>query len=127
LLIANGAAALQNAGHHAQGGAMGSAMHSERRWGGPRVEVDLPIRLELRDGRSTAARLRNVSVSGALIECAEELPTFTTLRVAIPASARVTAPIQLGARVVRAEHPYLGVEWRDLAPDGFVSLLSSPG
>jgi hypothetical protein len=97
-------------------------MHSDRRWG-PRVDVDLPIRLELRDGRTTAARLRNVSVSGALIECAEELPTFTTLRVEIPISARVPEPIQLGARVVRAEHPYLGVEWRDLAPDTFVSLL----
>jgi hypothetical protein len=97
-------------------------MHSDRRWG-PRVDVDLAIRLELRDGRTTAARLRNVSVSGALIECAEELPTFTTLRVEIPISARVPEPIQLGARVVRAEHPYLGVEWRDLAPDTFVSLL----
>ncbi|HEV8442704.1 MAG TPA: PilZ domain-containing protein [Steroidobacteraceae bacterium] len=105
---------------------MGSAAHSERRFG-PRVEVDVPIRLELRDGRSTAARLRNVSVSGALIECAEEMPTFTTLRVEIPVSARIPEPIQLGARVVRAEHPYLGVEWRDLAPDTFVSLLSSPG
>ena len=101
---------------------MGSAMHSERRWG-PRVEVDLPIRLELRDGRSTPARLRNASVSGALIECAEELPTFTTLRVDIPATGGLPEPIQLGARVVRAEHPYLGVEWRDLAPDAFVSLL----
>ena len=105
---------------------MGSAAHSERRFG-PRVEVDVPIRLELRDGRSTAARLRNVSVSGALIECAEEMPTFTTLRVEIPVSSRIPAPIQLGARVVRAEHPYLGVEWRDLAPDTFVSLFSSPG
>ena len=105
---------------------MGSAAQSERRWG-PRIEVDVPIRLELRDGRSTAARLRNVSVSGALIECAEEMPTFTTLRVEIPVSARIPAPIQLGARVVRAEHPYLGVEWRDLAPETFVSLLSAPG
>ena len=91
------------------------------------MDVDLPVRLELRDGRRAPARLRNVSVSGALIECAEELPTFTTLRVEIPASARMPAPVQLGARVVRAEHPYLGVEWRDLAPETFVSLLSAPG
>src|SRR3954462_6479413 len=101
-------------------------MHSDRRWG-PRVDVDLPIRLELRDGRITGARLRNVSVSGALIECAEELPTFTTLRVIIPASARIAEPVQLGARVVRAEHPYLGVEWRDFAPDSFIGLLGTPG
>jgi hypothetical protein len=89
--------------------------------------VDLAIRLELRDGRSTSARLRNVSVSGALIECAVEMPTFTTLRVEIPVSARIPEAIQLGARVVRAEHPYLGVEWRDLASDTFITLLSAPG
>jgi hypothetical protein len=94
---------------------------SERRWG-PRVEVDLAVTLELRDGRSTPARMRNASVSGALLECSMELPTFTTLRVAIPAG-RLPQPLQLGARVVRAEHPYLGVEWRDLAPDALVNLL----
>jgi hypothetical protein len=97
-------------------------MHSERRWG-PRVEIDLAIRLELRDGRSTPARMRNASVSGALIECSVELPTFTTLRVEIPARNGLSDPLQLGARVVRAEHPYLGVEWRDLAPDALMILL----
>jgi PilZ domain len=96
--------------------------HDERRWG-PRVEVDLAVRLELRDGRSAPARLRNASVSGALLECAEELPAFTTLRVEIPATDGLREPLQLGARVVRAEHPYLGVEWRDLAPDSLISML----
>ena len=101
---------------------MSIAMPSERRWKS-RVEVDLAIRLELRDGRSTPARLRNISISGALIECAEELPAFTTLRVEIPRSGRVRESVQLGARVLRAEHPYLGVEWRDLAPDDFLEQL----
>ena len=39
---------------------------------------------------------------------------------------RPRGDLQLGARVVRAEHPYLGVEWCDLAPDTFFRLFSAP-
>ena len=96
---------------------------AERRWG-VRIEVDLPVRLELAQGRSVAGRMRNASVSGALIETPEELPMFTPLRVEILADAqRVPAPIQLAARVVRAEHPWLGIEWRDFEPQVLVGIL----
>src|SRR3954470_19858994 len=71
----------------------------ERRWGG-RVEVDFPVRLELARGRSAPARMRNASISGALIECSVELPNFTQIRVEILVEADgSTEPIQLPARV----------------------------
>jgi hypothetical protein len=96
---------------------------SERRWGA-RVEVDLPVRLELSRGRNVAGRMRNASVSGALIECPLELPVFTPLRVEILATPnRVPEAILLTARVVRAEHPHFGVEWRDFEPKSLISLL----
>jgi PilZ domain-containing protein len=96
---------------------------SERRWG-PRIQVDLPVRLDLAQGRSEIGRMRNVSLSGALIECSAELPTFTTLRVEILAGADMKPDkIQLGARVVRAEHPCLGIEWRDFEPQALSDLL----
>ena len=96
---------------------------SDRRWGA-RVEVDLPVRLELSRGRNVAGRMRNASVSGALIECPLELPVFTPLRVEIlVATNRVPEPIMLAARVVRAEHPRFGVEWRDFEPKSLISLL----
>jgi hypothetical protein len=96
---------------------------SERRWGA-RVEVDLPVRLELSRGRNVAGRMRNASVSGALIECPLELPVFTPLRVEILATPnRVPEPILLAARVVRAEHPHFGVEWRDFEPKSLIPLL----
>ena len=96
---------------------------SDRRWGA-RVEVDLPVRLELSRGRNVAGRMRTASVSGALIECPLELPVFTPLRVEILAApSRVPAPIMLAARVVRAEHPHFGVEWRDFEPKSLISLL----
>ena len=100
---------------------------SERRWG-LRIEVDFPVRLELARGRSAPGRMRNASISGALIECAVELPAFTQLKVEILVTADgVTGPIQLPARVVRAEHPRLGVEWRDLAPQAYTILLNVNG
>lgn len=98
----------------------------ERRWG-QRVDLDLPVRLELRDGSNTTGRLRNVSISGALIECPLELPTFTSFRVLIPALASDPQPILIIARVVRAEHPCLGVEWRDVAPQPLINLLERAG
>jgi hypothetical protein len=88
--------------------------------------VDLPVRLELTGGGSKPGRMRNASISGALIECAVELPNFASLRVEILAAVDgLSEPIQLTARVVRAEHPCIGVEWRELAPPAYLGLLRS--
>jgi hypothetical protein len=95
----------------------------ERRWG-QRMPVDLPVRLALPRGRIEDGRMRNLSISGALIECAAELPMFTTLRVELIIHPQA---IQLGARVVRAEHPRLGVEWRDVPPQALADLLKTDG
>jgi len=106
---------------------MQATNRSDRRWG-PRVEVDFPVRLELSRGRSAPGRMRNASVSGALIECSIELPTFTQIRVEILVAADgLKEPILIPARVVRAEHPRLGVEWRDLTPQAYANLLQANG
>ena len=98
---------------------------SERRWG-PRIQVDLPVRMQLSQGRSETGRLRNISMSGAMIECSAELPTFTTMRVEILAGAEVIpGKIELGARVVRAEHPCLGIEWREFQPQALADLIKA--
>ncbi len=98
---------------------------TERRWG-PRIQVDLPVRLSLSAGRVETGRMRNLSISGALIECAAELPPFTPLRVEVLATSDVIHErIELGARVVRAEHPCLGVEWREFEPQALVDLIKA--
>src|SRR5690349_16137620 len=102
-----------------------STKRAERRWGA-RIEVDIPVRLELPQGRSLTGRMRNASVSGAMVECSQELPVFTPLRIEIPVVAeRVPAPIRLAARVVRAEHPQFGVEWREFEPSALAALLQT--
>lgn len=103
-----------------------SIKRAERRWG-VRIEVDIPVQLDLAQGRSLSGRMRNASVSGALIECSHELPVFTPLRIRIPVvPERVPEPIQLAARVVRAEHPQFGVEWREFEPSVLATLLQPP-
>lgn len=102
---------------------MNSQLYLERRRS-LRMDVDLPVRLAMADDRRTVGRLRNASISGALIECSIELPTYAWLRVEILADGHhVTEPIYLSARVIRAERPCLGVEWRERAPVALVELL----
>jgi len=110
---------------HNSGTLNSSANRAERRWG-PRIQVDLPVRLTLAQGRSESGRMRNVSMSGALIECQAELPAFTTMRVEILAGAEASpGAIELGARVVRAEHPCLGIEWREFQPQALADLIKA--
>ncbi len=102
---------------------MSTSPSQDRRWG-VRAAIDLPVRLGFGSDGSALGRMRDASISGALIECAVELPTFTQLRVEILAdAASFPEPIQLAARVVRAEHPCIGVEWRDVPPPALENLL----
>lgn len=105
--------------------AMSTPSLLERRWGA-RFAIDLPVLLGFARGGTAPGRMRNASLSGALIECAVELPTFTQLSVEILAGAvSLPEPIQLTARVVRAEHPRIGVEWRDVPPPELEVLLQA--
>jgi hypothetical protein len=93
-----------------------------------RIEVDFPVRLEFTRGRSAPGRMRNASISGALIECAIELPTFSQVRVEILVTADgLREPLLIPGRVVRAEHPRIGVEWRDLVSPEYAILLRANG
>jgi hypothetical protein len=94
----------------------------ECRWGS-RVYLDLPVQLAL--GReSVEGRLRNASISGALITTAAELPLFTTLdvRVAVRLDGELSA-VDLPALVVRTADASIGVEWRDMGSRQVLALL----
>ena len=63
----------------------------EHRWG-ERIELDCPVRLELRDGTGVEGRLCNASISGAWIETGARLPArslaYAIVNVIVPAGAR---------------------------------------
>jgi hypothetical protein len=101
---------------------------TEIRWG-ERVTVDLPVRIASRGAEAVAGRLRNISISGALIETDAPfaLRTALTLTLTLPPEGGV--PREFEAVVVRLDHGAIGIEWRDMACQPLVDLLqqSRPG
>ena len=97
----------------------------EHRWG-ERIELDCPVRLELRDGTGVEGRLCNASISGAWIETGARLPArslaYAIVNVIVPAGARRRA-IELPACIARIAPDGVGVEWRDMAVPTLVGLL----
>jgi hypothetical protein len=75
-------------------------------------------------GLTAAGVLRNVSISGALIESSLDLPLFTNLVVTLPPAAADDAPRDLAACVVRHAGTGMGVEWRDMACPALRALLA---
>lgn len=96
---------------------------TEHRWG-QRVTLELPVTLQV--GGRTLGRgvMRNASISGALIQTALELPTYTNLVVSMPTLSEITAGAhELPAWVVRRAPGGFAVEWRDMACATIVTLL----
>ena len=96
---------------------------SGHRWG-RRVCLEVPVRLALGGRPMGHGLLRNVSISGALIETALELPVFTNLVVVLPTSSEAApSSAELAACVVRRQEAAFAVEWRDMACEPIVALL----
>jgi hypothetical protein len=95
----------------------------EHRWGN-RVDVDLPVRVEIGGKLVAIGSMRNASISGALIAARANLPPLTTLTVTIHTSVGNRAYyLELPASVVRREPDAIAIEWRDMACQGLVDLL----
>jgi hypothetical protein len=95
---------------------------TEIRWG-ERVTVDLPVRIAARGAEAVAGRLRNISISGALVETDAPFPlrASLTLTLAVPAEGDVKRDFE--ATVVRLDHGAIGIEWRDMACQPLMDLL----
>jgi hypothetical protein len=95
----------------------------EHRWG-QRVTLQAPVRLYLDDAALGRGLLRNVSISGALIETSLEIPVFSNLVVALAGIGAGGPQIhELAACVVRRLPTGVAVEWRDMACPAVVALM----
>ncbi len=98
----------------------------EHRWG-TRVELDHPVVLET-GGERHEGRLRNASISGALIATLARLPLLSEIAVSLTAYLHgEPRQLRLAARVVRAQEGCVGVEWRDMACRPLIALLREAG
>jgi hypothetical protein len=93
----------------------------EHRWG-QRVQTDLAV-LIVRDGwMRGVGRMKNVSLSGAMLTTAFEIPLHANITVSPLGGSE---PREIFAAVVRAEPGCVAVEWRDMASRQILDLIES--
>lgn len=95
----------------------------EHRWG-KRLAVDLAIRLAARPYNVRAARLVDLSASGAYIKVSADLRLLTRVQIALALPHRLAHPTRMvAAYVARKGEDGIGVEWCEYAPQAVLELL----
>ena len=96
----------------------------EHRWG-RRFKVDIPVRAAL-SLSEIECRLRNLSLSGALMKYEHDFRLHSLIEVIIglPSPAQEHASIK--AHVTRKLKKAVGIEWCEFAPPAVKELLRSP-
>jgi hypothetical protein len=95
----------------------------EHRWGS-RSALDTEVRLRLICGAADAGRIKNASLSGALVRTARRLPVFARVLVEFErGSTRGRERECVPAYVVRAAPDGVGLEWSEFAPPAIATLL----
>lgn len=96
----------------------------EHRWG-ERFQLDLPVQLVVNSVSGIDARLKNLSLSGALIEAAFALRIHTVIEIKLPMPLSDQPATVIKAYVIRRHNEDVGIEWRDFAPHAIKELLRS--
>jgi hypothetical protein len=95
----------------------------EHRWG-ERFPLDLPVQLAVNTVGGIDARLKNLSLSGALIEADFTLRIHTVIEIKVPMPLS-TQPATVKGYVIRKFNDKVGIEWREFAPHAIKELLRS--
>jgi hypothetical protein len=96
----------------------------EHRWG-ERFRLDLPVQLSVNTVSGIDARLKNLSLSGALIEADFALRIHTAIEIKLPMLLSEQPATVVKAYVIRKSDEEVGIEWRDFAPHAVKELLRS--
>jgi hypothetical protein len=95
----------------------------EHRWG-RRIECGARVRLSAGTAIGAAGLLRNVSMSGAFIETAADVPPFTRIAITVLRAAHGSArEVEVLGSVARVADGGVGVEWCETAPRDICPLL----
>jgi hypothetical protein len=98
---------------------------NEHRWG-RRIAVDIPVQVAAKASPAIHGQLKNVSLSGALMEADHELLLHASIEVSIEPAETGHSPRKVMARVTRKSKNAVGVEWCEFAPSAVKDLLRSP-
>jgi hypothetical protein len=95
------------------------------RWG-RRIAVDIPVQVAADGSPTIYGRLKNLSLSGALVIADHELPLHAYVEISFKPLATGHSPVRVMARVMRNLEGGVGVEWCEFAPSAVTDLLRSP-
>lgn len=96
----------------------------EHRWG-ERIELDLPVRLNIQSRRVARGQILNVSLSGAFVATSEHVPSQATVSVEFSLMrSRSRKPHRVPAYVVRRTESGIALEWREFAPSAIRALIA---
>jgi PilZ domain len=95
------------------------------RWG-QRIAVDIPVRVAAHASPEIHGHLRNLSLSGALIEADHELRLHAYIEVSFMLPETGRGAMTVMARITRELEGAIGLEWCEFAPRAVKDLLQSP-
>ena len=95
------------------------------RWG-QRIAVDIPVQLAVQGSPLIRGHLKNLSLSGALMEADHELRLHAYIEVSVTLPEMGRSAPRVMARVTRKFNDAVGVEWCEFAPSVVKDLLRSP-
>jgi len=95
------------------------------RWG-QRNAVDIPVQVAADGSPTIHGRLKNISLSGALVITDHELRLHAYVEIGIKPLETGTRVVRVMARVTRTLKGGAGIEWCEFAPNAVTDLLRSP-
>jgi len=95
------------------------------RWG-RRIPVDISVHVAAHASPAIHGHLKNLSLSGALMEADHELRLHAYIEVSIRVPEMGCGTMRVMARVTRKLKDAVGVEWCEFAPSTVKDLLRSP-
>jgi hypothetical protein len=98
---------------------------SGHRWG-QRIAVDIPVQVAACSLPAIHGHLKNLSLSGALMETEHELPLHAYIAISVKPPGAGYSTTTIMARVMRQSKDAVGVEWCEFAPTPVKDLLRSP-
>ena len=91
-----------------------------------RITVDVPIQVTAEGSPIIHGRLKDLSLSGALVTTDHALRLHAYIEITIKSPEPGHSAVRVMARVTRHVEGGVGVEWCEFAPSAVTDLLRSP-
>jgi PilZ domain len=96
----------------------------EHRWG-ERVNLDLPVQVAVNSLSGIDGRVKNLSLSGALIEADIDLRIHSLIEISVKLPRSPHRGVVIEAHVTRKQDGDVGVEFCEFAPKAIKDLMRS--